>query len=116
MQLGIRHVEASRTNRSFLRAAAYPEVADLAPDESAADAVRRATRASRMRVSSMPKQTTRIGDEVARIVLHIDPDAELARAHRCYESHLARAKWVARHGYRHLAQPWMAEGRMKNVV
>ena len=40
--------------------------------------------------------------EVARIVLHIDPVSEPARARSAYESHLARAKWVARHGYRHL--------------
>ena len=40
--------------------------------------------------------------EVARIVLHIDPVSEPERARNAYESHLARAKWVARHGYRHL--------------
>ena len=40
--------------------------------------------------------------EVARIVLRIDPVSEPARARGAYESHLARAKWVARHGYRHL--------------
>jgi hypothetical protein len=37
--------------------------------------------------------------EVARIVLHIDPDREPDRARRAFESHLARAKWAARHGY-----------------
>ena len=40
--------------------------------------------------------------EVARIVLHIDPIAEPDRARRAYDSHLARAKWMARHGYRQL--------------
>jgi hypothetical protein len=40
--------------------------------------------------------------EVARIVLHIDPVADPTRARGAYESHLARAKWVARHGYRQL--------------
>ena len=40
--------------------------------------------------------------EVSRIVLHIDPVAEPRRARRAYDSHLARAKWVARHGYRQL--------------
>jgi hypothetical protein len=40
--------------------------------------------------------------EVTRIVLHIDPVAEPTRALSAYESHLARAKWVARHGYRQL--------------
>ena len=40
--------------------------------------------------------------EVARIVLHIDPSSEHERAKRAWESHLARAKWMTEHGYRHL--------------
>ncbi len=40
--------------------------------------------------------------EVARIVLHIDPDREPARARTAFDSHLARAKWMTQHGYRHL--------------
>lgn len=40
--------------------------------------------------------------EVALIVLHIDPSQEHARAQRAWESHLARAKWLTEHGYRHL--------------
>ena len=40
--------------------------------------------------------------EVAGVVLQIDPTAEPARARRSYDTHLARAKWVARHGYRQL--------------
>ena len=40
--------------------------------------------------------------EVSRIVLHIDPDQDVERARRTFDSHLARAKWMARHGYRHL--------------
>jgi Uncharacterized conserved protein (DUF2285) len=39
---------------------------------------------------------------VARLVLHIDPSAEPARGRRAWESHLARAKWMTEHGYRHL--------------
>ena len=42
--------------------------------------------------------------EVARIVLHVDPDREPDRARHAFDSHLARAKWVARHGYRDLLQ------------
>ncbi len=34
--------------------------------------------------------------------LHIDPDRDALGARRAYESHLARAKWVSRHGYRQL--------------
>jgi hypothetical protein len=40
--------------------------------------------------------------EVARIVLHIDPEHESDRARRVFESHLSRANWMTDHGYRHL--------------
>lgn len=40
--------------------------------------------------------------EVARVVLDLDPIPEPDRARRAFESHLARAKWAARHGYREL--------------
>jgi hypothetical protein len=40
--------------------------------------------------------------EVARIVLHLDPDREPDRARKAFDSHLARAKWMTEHGYRHL--------------
>ena len=36
--------------------------------------------------------------EVARIVLHIDPDREPDRARNSYQSHLARAKWMTEQG------------------
>jgi hypothetical protein len=40
--------------------------------------------------------------EVTRIVLHIDPDREPVRARNAFDSHLARARWMADHGYRDL--------------
>jgi hypothetical protein len=40
--------------------------------------------------------------EVAKLVLHIDPASEPARARRAWETHLARARWMTEHGYRHL--------------
>lgn len=40
--------------------------------------------------------------EVAKIVLHIDPSREPERARRAWESHLARARWMTENGYRHL--------------
>ncbi|RWP23097.1 DUF2285 domain-containing protein [Mesorhizobium sp.] len=42
--------------------------------------------------------------EVARVVLHIDPDREPDRAHRAWETHLARARWMTTTGYRCLLQ------------
>lgn len=42
--------------------------------------------------------------EVASLVLQIDPATDPARARASWESHLARAKWLADHGYRQLLQ------------
>ena len=38
--------------------------------------------------------------DVARIVLHIDPQDQSDRARRAFDSHLSRAKWMTEHGYR----------------
>jgi hypothetical protein len=40
--------------------------------------------------------------EVARLVLHIDPELESVRARTAFDSHLTRAKWMTEQGYRHL--------------
>ena len=40
--------------------------------------------------------------EVARIVRRVDPAREPERARRAWETHLARAKWMADHGYHQL--------------
>lgn len=40
--------------------------------------------------------------EVARLVLHIDPELDSHRARISFESHMARVRWLADHGYRHL--------------
>ncbi len=40
--------------------------------------------------------------EVAKLVLHLDPQDEPDRARRAFETHLARAKWMTKHGYRDL--------------
>jgi len=40
--------------------------------------------------------------EISQILLEINPKGEPARAMRRYESHLARAQWLANHGYRDL--------------
>ena len=45
--------------------------------------------------------------DVARIVLEIDPVAEPERARMAHETHLARARWMTTTGYRHL----LAKGR-----
>lgn len=40
--------------------------------------------------------------EVAQVVLRIDPAKEPDRARAALESHLERARWMTRSGYRHL--------------
>jgi hypothetical protein len=40
--------------------------------------------------------------EVARLVLGIDSAKEPARAKSAYDSHLARARWMTKHGHRYL--------------
>jgi len=41
-------------------------------------------------------------EEVSRIVLGIDPNAEHARAKEAYDTHLARAQWFTAQGYKEL--------------
>ena len=78
-----------------------PTVADSAPDEPALTSYdeQHAVTYARLLDAEADNADWR---EVARIVLRIDPASEPARARNAYESHLARAKWVARHGYRDL--------------
>ena len=40
--------------------------------------------------------------EVAKLVLHIDPELEHDRAKHAFDTHLTRAKWMTEIGYRHL--------------
>jgi hypothetical protein len=42
--------------------------------------------------------------EVARIVLHRDSESERDRTRRCWEVHLARARWMTSQGYRRLLE------------
>ena len=77
------------------------KVADTAPDEPALTAYDKEHAVTYARLLDAEKANAE-WQEVARVVLHIDPVAEPTRARGAYESHLARAKWVARHGYRQL--------------
>jgi hypothetical protein len=47
--------------------------------------------------------------EVARIVLHRDPASDVVRTRRCWESHLARAKWMTKTGYRRILEKAVVE-------
>jgi hypothetical protein len=41
-------------------------------------------------------------EEASRLILHIDPDTDPKRAKCAHHSHLARAQWMTRVGYRHI--------------
>ena len=44
-------------------------------------------------------------EEVVSIIFAIDPASEPDRARRVYDTHLARARWMTEHGYKHLMAP-----------
>ena len=78
-----------------------PDVADTAPTESTLTDYDRQHFVTYLRLLDADSEGAD-WREVARIVLHIDPDREPARARTAFDSHLARAKWMTEHGYRHL--------------
>jgi hypothetical protein len=78
-----------------------PDVADTAPTESTLTDYDRQHFVTYLRLLDADDEGAD-WREVARIVLHIDPDREPARARTAFDSHLARAKWMTEHGYRHL--------------
>ena len=74
-----------------------PDVADVAPTDSAL------TPYDEQHVLTYTRLLQAEGEgadwrEVARIVLHIDPEREPDRARNAYLSHLQRAKWVTEQG------------------
>jgi hypothetical protein len=78
-----------------------PDVADLAPTDAALTSYDEQHLVTYWRLLDADADGAD-WKEVARIVLHIDPDRELERARNAFDSHVARAKWMADHGYRHL--------------
>ncbi|HEY2533654.1 MAG TPA: DUF2285 domain-containing protein [Xanthobacteraceae bacterium] len=78
-----------------------PPVADLAPDAETLTAYDQSHLVTYVRLLDAEAEGAD-WTEVARLVLHIDPAIEPARARRAWESHLVRAKWMTEHGYRHL--------------
>jgi hypothetical protein len=43
--------------------------------------------------------------EAISLIFHMDPEQDLTRAKTIYDSHLARARWMTKQGYRHLLRP-----------
>ena len=80
-----------------------PEIADMAPSEDALTDYDYRLLVVYMRLLDAAKENADWRD-VTRIVLKIDADKEPLRARRIYDTHLARASWMTKRGYRHLLQ------------
>lgn len=78
-----------------------PAVADRAPVDETITAYDRAHLITYLRLLDAAADDAD-WCEVARIVLQLDPVKEPERAHASFCSHLERAKWMTRSGYRHL--------------
>ncbi|MEY9676969.1 DNA -binding domain-containing protein [Bradyrhizobium elkanii] len=96
-----RLVQGFRILQDFQAVSFDPKVADLAPSAPGLTDYDEQNAVTYMRILDAEADNAD-WREVARIVLCIDPALEPDRARRAFDSHLARARWVARHGYRHL--------------
>ncbi|WP_084302318.1 DUF2285 domain-containing protein [Bradyrhizobium sp. WSM2254] len=74
-----------------------PDVADVAPNETTLTAYDKQHVVTYIRLLQAEGEGAD-WREVARIVLHIDPEREPDRARNAYQSHRARAKWVTEQG------------------
>jgi hypothetical protein len=78
-----------------------PDVADKAPTTSSLTVYDEEHIITYLRMLDADKAGADWRD-VSRLVLHIDPEREPSRARHAFDSHMARAKWMTEHGYRHL--------------
>jgi Uncharacterized conserved protein (DUF2285) len=78
-----------------------PEVADVAPDAPYLTGYDEQHLITYLRLLDAETDDAE-WQEVARIVLRIDPLTEPDRAFRAWQSHLARARWMTTHGFEHL--------------
>jgi hypothetical protein len=73
-----------------------PDVADAAPTESILAPYDHEHMVTYLRLLDADAEGAD-WQEVARIVLHIDPVHEPVRARKAFESHLSRAEWMTEH-------------------
>src|SRR5258708_30448429 len=78
-----------------------PDVADTAPTDSVLTVYDEEHIVTYLRLLDADAAAADWQD-VAEIVLHIDPVLEPGRARQAFDSHLTRAKWMTEQGYRHL--------------
>lgn len=85
-----------------------PDVADLAPVDPGLTAYDQHHLVTYLRLLDAAAEGPD-WREVARIVLHIDPENYPERARKAFDSHLARARWMTNQGYRHLLRGGAAD-------
>ena len=79
--------------KAHAEAAAYPDAADTAPSDSVLTAYDEEHAITYLRLLDADAEGAD-WREVARVVLHLDPQHESDRAGRAFESHLTHAKWM----------------------
>ena len=88
-----------------------PDVADTAPDDPVLTVYDEEHVVTYLRLLDA-EAASADWREAARLILHIDAVREPERARRAFDTHLARAKWMADHGYRHLLhRGWREDGK-----
>ncbi|MBL8598937.1 MAG: DUF2285 domain-containing protein [Devosia sp.] len=85
---------------------ASPEFLDAPPDSTELTDYDRTHMKAYMRVLDADTEGADWREAVA-VIFGLDPLAEPERAQRVHDNHLARARWMSEHGYRHL----LREGR-----
>jgi hypothetical protein len=78
-----------------------PPVADTAPTSSALTAYDQQHLVTYLRLLDAEEQQAD-WREVAKLVLHRDPNVDVETAQTAWQSHLARAHWLRDNGFRHL--------------
>jgi len=87
-----------------------PDVDDLAPIEQEVTLYDEAHFVTYLRLLDAEADGADWAD-VARIVLHRDPLADRDLSKACWKSHLARAQWMAKIGYRTLLEQAVENAR-----
>jgi hypothetical protein len=91
-------LEAPNGGENMRKTASHPILADEAPTSSTLTTYDEEHLLTYLRLLDAQAECAE-WDEAALLVLHIDPIREPSRARRVWESHLARARWLAEHGY-----------------
>lgn len=80
-----------------------PEVDDVAPSGNIITAYDEQHYVTYLRLLDASRDGAN-WQEIACIVLHRDSVAEEMRTYRCWQSHLERAQWLSREGYRKILE------------